>query len=185
MHAELKCKTQQCNILEGKIKNIEVEFEEQSRLKRTVEKTCNNKIAQLKNQLIGAIRRINYLIEEKKNLLENDIKKSKYLAKLEVEYAKSKEGVKRLKKECNVWRKRTRSKTRKTVKSSLSQMIKLAIGLWTTNKVKILYQLIAGINTRRISPTKDLKSKKISNIESLKEVEKEIQRAQEEVTFPN
>ncbi|CDW87626.1 UNKNOWN [Stylonychia lemnae] len=49
-----------------------------------LKKESNVLIQQLKNQLIGAVRRINYLIEEKKKIEEEITKRAKYTAKLEL-----------------------------------------------------------------------------------------------------
>ena len=47
-------------------------------------KEANSLISQLKQQLVGAVRRINYLLEEKKKIEEENNKRIKYTNKLEL-----------------------------------------------------------------------------------------------------
>ena len=96
LQAELKGKNASLAVLQNRVKKLEEEHEEYSAMKKTIEKGYSRKIAQLQSQLIGSVRRINYLVEEKKNMLEDAVKRSHYISKLELEIIRSNNQIKEL-----------------------------------------------------------------------------------------
>ena len=144
LHAELKAKSHESVSLYQRLQILEEKQEEQEKFKKIAEKSYVNKISQLKSQLIGAVRRINYLVEEKKKNVIDEKKRVGYMAKLELEYAKTKENVKSL------------SKRRGSVAAEDSQ----AAGTTVAAKYATL---------------------KEKNLESIKNVDKEILKAKEEL----
>lgn len=49
-----------------------------------MKKASNKTVNMLKQQVVGAVRRVNYLAEEKERLLKDNAKNAKYTAKLEL-----------------------------------------------------------------------------------------------------
>ena len=52
--------------------------------KNVLKRESTKLISQLKQQLLGAVRRINYLVEEKKKVEDESAQRAKYTAKLEL-----------------------------------------------------------------------------------------------------
>eukprot|EP00347_Sterkiella_histriomuscorum_P018528 403345168 len=70
--------------LTAKLESTQESLKKQTEKKNQLKKESNQLITQMKNQLLGAVRRINYLVEEKRKAEEENTKRSKYTAKLEL-----------------------------------------------------------------------------------------------------
>lgn len=140
-----------------------------------MERAYKTKINELKNQLVGAIRRINYLIEEKNRIFQDQAKRAQYVSKLELEVVRSKNEIKAL--------------TRKFYNLAQS----------TKKQDENKEEGYSGRNKEYVSPSIKTERRyekcksggktdkeyarilKEMSIQSLKDVDKEIKEAQEEV----
>lgn len=160
MQTELRIKTQDFNTLTNKFSELENKYDEAEKLKKTAEKSYQTQIAQLKNQLVGAIRRINYLVEEKKKTNSESKKRSNYLSRIELEYAKSKENAKNLTQKIYCL-------TQKDQKQTYS--------------IRQRRESCGKISEFRNESTESIRALKEKNMQGLREIEKELQNAKSEM----
>lgn len=169
MQNDLRQKTRELSNLTLMLKKTEDGQDEQMRLRKAVEKDLGKRVAQLKTQLIGAIRRINYLVEEKKGLLEDSVKRSRYISTLELELVRNTDKVKELTKRL--------------------QHLKMSEGTGEFSPAKKQQsehqstpRHFTGEDPAALKSLRDyVKTVKCANMESLKKVEQEIRDVQSEL----
>ena len=88
---EIRNKTQDCATVYKELNNLNEKYQKEKNGKIKKEKLYQTKISQLNNQLIGAVRRINYLVEEKRKAIQIENNKEIYINNLEMELNKDKE----------------------------------------------------------------------------------------------
>ena len=141
LHKELKERSLDCATMHNKLKELDERYRNEKADKITKEKAYHIKITQLSNQLVGAIRKINYLINEKNRKIRSDNSDANYIASLEMKYNESKRQIMTL---------------------PVSRLLK-------SNK------------SFQYSEKENIKAFKERNIESIKNIDKEISRVQEEL----
>lgn len=93
LHTELKKKSLEFDSLYGKLKALDDKYKKEETNNEIKEKMYKTKITKLNNQLTGAVRRINYLVDEKSKLNKGDSKHINYISKLEMQRTKNKESI--------------------------------------------------------------------------------------------
>eukprot|EP01022_Parablepharisma_sp_SALTPOND_P033882 TRINITY_DN898_c0_g1_i1.p5 TRINITY_DN898_c0_g1~~TRINITY_DN898_c0_g1_i1.p5 ORF type:complete len:165 (-),score=23.83 TRINITY_DN898_c0_g1_i1:3462-3956(-) len=151
-------KANEFQTLQQKYDKLQEEHEKQVRISRNIQNQCMRKVAQLKAQLIGTIRRVNYLVEEKKNMIENSLKRDKYVSTLELELLRKNERLKEL----------------------LARQKKVDVSPYLSKTQRSPLRGSMG-DSATDSIREYAKTLKDSNAQSLKDVEKEIQQVQNEV----
>lgn len=169
LQKELKGRELECRDSAAKFAKLDADYQALSVQKRVMEKNYSTKVSQLKSQLIGAIRRINYLLEEKRRTSQDSTKRSGYTARLELECVRSKENAKTLvtKIRCLTQKDRKLDKLPQKEFSRVSEWSADAPG--------------EGSATARSSTGRKMKALRRNSIESIREIDREIRRAQDEL----
>jgi hypothetical protein len=89
-------KTIECKTTKERLAKTEQAYDEAMTSKKRAEMLYSKKIGQLRTQLVGALRRINYMVEEKMSAVKYNAHRESYTTKLELEVFKSEGKVKGL-----------------------------------------------------------------------------------------
>lgn len=147
----LKEQRQSCSAMHDKLKEMDARYRREKTDKTAKEKVYHAKIAQLNSQLVGAIRRINHLINERSTKIKSANSHADYITSLE--------------QKCS----RKRIPTLAEEKSKHSQSVQ---SLLLDNSQ---YTAVAILDKENIKALKE------RSIESIRDIDQEILKAEEEL----